>query len=108
MKELESILKNNFNLTTKSGLPDAESEYLKELSRLLAERIKFYINTDLDFLLQALYRIDVPQAHSDKAFSLGEIDLVARELADKIIQRQLKKIAYAKDFYNNSDNGPKY
>ena len=104
MKELESILQNNFKLTTDNNLPDSESEYLNALSKRLAERIKFYINSDLDYLLQALYRIDVPQAHSDKAFSLGEIDLVSKELADRIIERQLKKLAYARDFYRNSDN----
>ncbi|MAZ48115.1 MAG: hypothetical protein CME65_06110 [Halobacteriovoraceae bacterium] len=103
MKDLEKILTQNFNLTNSENLPDSESEYLKMLTKKLAQRIKFYINTDLDFLLQALYRIDIPQQHSDQAFALGEIDKVSLDLAEKIIQRQLKKIAYSKSFYQRDD-----
>ncbi|MEE2671926.1 MAG: hypothetical protein VYA54_09455 [Bdellovibrionota bacterium] len=102
MKELESILEGQFKITRGNGVPDDESFYLKELQKRLAERIKFYINTDLDYLLQVLYRIDVPQAQSDKAFSLGEIDLIAMELSEKIINRQLKKLDYAREFYKGN------
>lgn len=104
MKELEQVLGRNFEIESIENLPDSESEYLKELAKKLAVRIKFYINTDLDYLLQALYRIDVPQQHSDEAFALGEIDKVSRSLAEKIIQRQLKKLAYSRDFYREDDN----
>lgn len=99
MRELETILQKNFSLTKIENLPDEESLYLKMLQKKLAERIKFYINTDLDYLLQALYRIDVPQGQTESSFDLGEVDKVAMDLAEKIIRRQLQKIQYSKDFY---------
>jgi hypothetical protein len=101
MKDLEDILNSNFKLVAPRNLPDEESEYLNALQILLAKRIAFYINTDLDYLLQALYRIDVPQGQTDDAFEKGEVFEVANDLAKKIIIRQLQKLEYAKKFYNN-------
>lgn len=99
MKELEQILQNNFQLSTSESLPDSESEYLKRLQKLLAVRIEHFINTDLEKLLQILYRIDVAQSESDAAFELGEIKKISMDLAEKIIRRQLRKIDYAREFY---------
>ena len=97
---LISILENNFQLSELNSQLDTESEYFKYLQMKLAEKIKFFIRTDLDKLLQILYRIDLPQSDTDNAFDLGEIGAVSSDLAEKIIHRQLKKIQYAKEFYN--------
>jgi hypothetical protein len=102
-KELTEVIVNNFNLSDFNGELDSESEYLKELQKALSERIIFFIRTDLDRLLQILYRIDVPQQYSDKAFNLGEIGQVGMELAKLIINRQLQKIDYAKKYNEGND-----
>ena len=70
----------------------------ENLKNLLTRRIKYFIRVDLDKLLQALYRIDINDKESDKAFNLGDINLVAEALSELIIERQLKKIEYAKNF----------
>ncbi len=98
-KELEYFIKNNFNLTNLSSEIDSESEYLKYVQSKLAERIKFMIRSNMDRLLHILYRIDVPQKDTDKAFELGELNQVSMELARLIINRQLQKVDYAKKFY---------
>jgi hypothetical protein len=98
-KELENILQNNFGLTLSNSEVDTESEYFKRLQHLLGERIQFLIRTDMDRLLQILYRIDVPQKESDSAFDLGDIKKISLNLAEKVINRQLQKIDYAKNFY---------
>jgi hypothetical protein len=101
-RELTDIIVTNFNLTDFKGELDSESEYLNALQKALSARIVFFIRSDLDRLLQILYRIDIPQEYSDKAFELGEIKIVSMELAKLIIKRQLQKIDYAKKF--NKDN----
>ncbi|MFT6630108.1 MAG: hypothetical protein ACJAS4_000042 [Bacteriovoracaceae bacterium] len=98
-KEITDILINNFGLTIKESELDSESQYLKRLQLILSERLEFLIRTDLDRLLQILYRIDVPQKDSDDAFDLGEVKKISFQLAEKIINRQLQKIDYAKKFY---------
>ncbi len=103
--ELERNLSTNFNfdlVVDERGL-DSESAYLDYLKEKLAFRVKHFIKTDLDKLLQALYRIDVNDRETDEAFSLGEINKVSLKLAELIIKRQLKKIEYSKDFYKNED-----
>ena len=99
-QSLIKVLESNFQLGELNFQLDTESEYFKYLQKMLSEKIKFFIRTDLDKLLQILYRIDLPQSDTDKAFDLGEIGAVSNELAEKIILRQLKKIEYAKEFYN--------
>ena len=98
-EDLKHFLSQNFGLVQESSLPDSESEYLKRVQSILAERIEFLINTDIEKLLQILYRIDVPQNESDLAFDLGEIKKISAKLAERIIARQLQKIDYSKKFY---------
>ena len=55
---------------------------LTKLKALLSDRIKYFIRHDLDKLMQALYRIDVKDSDSDKAFDLGEIDKISQALSE--------------------------
>jgi ribosomal protein L29 len=89
----------NFDIQLESGQVDTESAYFKYIQKKLAERIKFFINTDMDKLLQALYRIDVNDAMTDQAFNLGEVNKVAMKLAELIIVRQLQKLDYSRKFH---------
>ncbi len=98
-KELETILNSHFNLSVENNELDTESEYFKRLQALLAQRVEILIRTDIDKLLQILYRIDVHQKDSDQAFDLGEVKKISLKLAEKIINRQLQKVDYAKKFY---------
>jgi hypothetical protein len=101
-KELARILQSNFNIKLPDGDLDTESAYYKKLHMALSERIKYFIRTDLDKLLQALYRIDINDKLSDEAFNLGEINKVSEKLAELIILRQLKKLEYSKNYNRNS------
>lgn len=100
--QLKQNLETNFNfsmdLTSLEGELDSESAYFKFLKQKLSARIKFFINTDLEKLLQALYRIDIDERLTDQAFNLGEISRVSDKLAELIILRQLKKLQYSREF----------
>lgn len=99
-KELANFLQTNFNfdLVADTSELDTNSAYYSYLKQALAQRIKLMINTDMDKLLQALYRIDVNDRETDRAFSLGEIGLVSDKLAELIIRRQLQKMEYSREF----------
>lgn len=97
--EILTILENNFGIKTNRSELDTNSEFYKYLQQILSERIKFFIRTDLDKLLHILYRIDISQKDTDDSFDLGEINRISYDLAEKIIKRQLKKIAYSKKFH---------
>lgn len=99
--DLNEILSRQFGVSVHGHDVDTESQYLKRLQEALAVRIEHLINTDIDKLLQILYRIDVPQFETDKSFELGEIKKISMQLAESIIRRQLKKIDYAKKFYGD-------
>ena len=101
-KDLVEILTNNFSLEVNSHEMKDGSDYLEHIQRVLATKIEFMINTDLERLLQILYRVDVDQRLTDQAFDLGEIKKVSFKLAELIIRRQLKKIEYSRKFYGNS------
>ncbi len=103
--ELERNLQTNFNFdlsVDQTGL-DSESAYLEYIQKQLALRVKFFIQTDMDKLLQALYRIDVNDRETDEAFSLGEINKVSDRIAQLILKRQLQKLDYSKEFYKNKE-----
>lgn len=97
--EIIDLLSRNFNLSLPKDELISESEIFERIKSLLSEKIKFLIRTDLDKLLQILYRIDLDQMESDQAFELGEINAVSNRLAERIIYRQLKKREYSKKFY---------
>ncbi|MCO4756226.1 MAG: hypothetical protein KC478_17215 [Bacteriovoracaceae bacterium] len=104
-QELERNLQTNFNFdlsVDQKGL-DSESAYLEYIQKQLAMRVKFFIQTDMDKLLQALYRIDVNDRETDQAFSLGEINAVSEKIAQLILKRQLQKLDYSKEFYKNEE-----
>lgn len=90
-KELSVFLQSNF------GIVHSSLEYTKEdYVKLLSDRIKFFIRTDMDKLMQALYKIDVSDKVTNESFDLGDIDKISQSLGEAIIERQLKKIVYRK------------
>lgn len=106
-KHLVSLLETNFNFDLKEAEKalDSNSAFFDYLKSQLALRIKFLINTDMDKLLQALYRIDVNDRETDRAFSLGEVQAVSEKLAELVIRRQLQKLDYSRHFYGDDEDG---
>lgn len=101
--ELTEILSKHFTVSLSNNELDTESAYLKYIQKKLATRIEFFINTDMEKLLQILYRIDVTQKYSDEAFGLGEISKISMKLSELIIKRQLEKIEYSRKFKGDQE-----
>lgn len=96
--ELLNFLERNFDVVCQDSKSISEDSILDILDKKLRERLEIMINCDMDRLLQGLYRIDVSQSMVDEAFSLGEIKKVCERLSWLIINRQLKKLEYAKSY----------
>lgn len=103
--ELARRLENGFNFDLKINDQelDENSAYFDYLKGQLSARIEVLINTDMDRLLQALYRIDVNDRETDRAFALGEIRQVSDKIAELVIQRQVQKLEYAREFYRDEE-----
>jgi hypothetical protein len=99
LQSLKAQLVNSFGLVVNAH--SSVEELYQEIIRNLTERIKHFIRTDIDKLLQALYRIDIDDKLSDQAFELGEINQVSKRLAELIVQRQLQKLHYSHQFKQN-------
>jgi hypothetical protein len=63
------------------------------LARLLATEILRRLRGDLGSLMQALYRIDVPEPAVNRAFAAPTLEDVATALADLILERELQTVA---------------
>lgn len=101
--DLIIFLDSKFGVSTEIHELDTESEYFKKLQEALAQRIAFFINSDIERLLQILYQIDISQQDTDDAFNLGEVKKISYALAEKIIRRQLQKIDYARKFNQSKE-----
>jgi hypothetical protein len=68
-------------------VPDTSSE----AKRLLSEKIKYYLDNDVERLLRILYRIDIPESQVNSVFTGTKKEDIPSVLSDLIIDRQLSK-----------------
>ncbi|MCS7085059.1 MAG: hypothetical protein RMM53_02400 [Bacteroidia bacterium] len=74
---------------------DHEREAFEDL---LARRIEDMLRNDFPTLIQALYRVDVPEVEVARAFQAETLAQTARLLARAVVERQLQKIASRKKY----------
>jgi hypothetical protein len=96
LKELSQFLESHFRgemMAKDQSLVDG-SATLEFIKMRLKMALLSLLQHNHQKLLDTLYRIDVSDVATNKAFSAGIPDKVAEELAQAIIDRQLKKLAY--------------
>ncbi len=94
-KEVTEFLTRQFGLEPKSQLPT--TDHYEWLHNELYLRLENLIRYRMEFLIHALYRIDVDESVSDRCFAQGEVKKVACSLATVIIERQIKKLEYRRE-----------
>lgn len=96
LKELSQFLDSHFQseIAVKQTEIDDGSATLEYIKARLKAVLLNLLERNHQKLLDILYRIDVSDVASNRAFSLGVPDKIAEELAMAIIERQLKKLAY--------------
>jgi hypothetical protein len=91
-KLAKSELENIFNLAIndQSSLTD-ESAYILQLKIRLEAAILYLLDHQIEKLFNILYRIDVSDKDTKAALELGLPQKIAQQLAQKIIDREIKK-----------------
>ena len=93
-REAGSLLQRSFELTVSAD----DGMELKEVRRVLIEKIKFLLDHDFEKLISILYRIDVPEEKAKRALATSPEKNPADVLADLIIERQVQKVKSRTEF----------
>ncbi len=64
----------------------------------LTNRINYLLLNDIQQLLNALYRVDVPEEKFNMVMAGSDLENLAADLADLVISRQLQKIESRKRY----------
>lgn len=75
-----------------------------ELRSILAQKIRYLIDRDIDKLKQALYRIDVNEQQVKHVLAESPLDEAVDEIAAMIINRQLEKVKTRKKYSQPGGN----
>lgn len=86
------------DLSLETGSLPATVSGLDELKRRLVPIINYLLDSDFSRLLNALYRIDVDEPKAKRILATGLPGLVADNLTDIIIERELQKVELRKKY----------
>lgn len=64
----------------------------------LSNRILAWLESDFERLVNAMYRLDVPEAHFHEAMSLQDPKKIAPQIAELVWERELKRAWYRKKY----------
>src|SRR5947207_852422 len=90
--ETALALTNQFGMVAEETLPGGESERLAALKRMLAKRIGEMIDHEFHNFVNTLYRMDIDEARVKQALAKQPFSEALEEVADMLIQRQIRKI----------------
>ena len=72
-------------------LREEASEYLTHLKHRLADRIRELLETDMEHLINLLYRLDISETDFQRAMQGDHIYHTAQDLAEIVLNRELQK-----------------
>jgi hypothetical protein len=84
------LLSEYFDEESESTLPGALT--LQQVRDFLKERIGNLLDTNPQRLMSILYRIDVAESAVQQAFETAPPGLLAQELAELVLERELQKL----------------
>lgn len=83
------LIKND--LLTQHDFDESGEITFNRLLDWLTSEVKYLLDRDFAQLLNALYRIDLPEKEVSTILEKGDPALVARNLAEAILKRELQK-----------------
>jgi len=87
------LLKASFGLEWgRNELAQASDEQVLLFHQILSARISEMLDTSLDELMSALYRLDVDERRVQLAFGLPNRKAIADEIARLVIERQIQRV----------------
>ena len=89
---MDSLVPADFNIT-----PEAQNLMLQKIQ----ERVLYLLQNDMPFLLNSLYRMDVPESRLQQAMKKHtNLSDISAELAESIYTRELQKQITRKKYAN--------
>lgn len=83
------LIKND--LTSQRDFDESGDMTFHRLLEWLTKEVQYLLNHDFPFLLNALYRVDLPEAEVSRLLEQGDPDQIASNLAEAILKREIKK-----------------
>lgn len=85
-QEVFNIISRNFELQKETVLT------LNDVKYILTLKIRELLDKNVERLLSIIYRIDINQKKIDRIFENDSKDIIAMQIADAVIERQLMKV----------------
>lgn len=89
VKQSYDLIRKDFGLEEEWGFKDSENDF-DRLEVFLTTQIRYLLDNDFNKLINALYRIDIPEAKVTHL--LNEAADLANSLAKVVIEREKQKI----------------
>jgi hypothetical protein len=85
------------------GLPDTPGNSWEQLRQALKARLRELLDDDFSALVNAMYRLDVAENRFKAALEAGNSDLVAENLAEIVLQRELQRLETRRKYSSGTD-----
>ena len=94
--ELQAALSHSWQIRELSG--DNLAEHPDPLLAVLQERIAELLRDDMQTLLTAMYRLDIPERKFAQAMSLSSTEAIAEALAQIVLEREVQRLRSRKQY----------
>ncbi len=91
VKESYQLIRKDLGLEDQFEFKNGESDF-DRLLEYLTQRINYLIDHNLNTLLNALYRIDIPEDKIKELLQNSQQGQIARNIAEAVIEREKQKI----------------
>ena len=98
IEETALALRNQFGMASAELLPGDDDVRRQALRNLLAKRIGEMIDHEFHNFVNTLYRMDIDEAKVKQALAKQPFSQALDEVAEMIIQRQIRKIITRKQY----------
>lgn len=99
IKDLQKLVSEDFaDSSSRSLIPNKDFAELEKFRLYLIDKLKDMYDKNYDSLINTLYRIDVSESRLSELFSSVNRNYIPEKLADLIIERQLQKIKFRKQY----------
>lgn len=96
---IQRFVSKDFVKTNSTSLiPNNDFEKLEEFKKYLTEKIRDMLDNNYNLLINTLYRIDISEIKLAELFSSKNHESIPQRLAELIIERQIEKINYRKQY----------
>ena len=92
------LINKDLEISSEEYLPEDSSFSLDELIKFLSKRIDQMLNQEPERLMQAFYRIDLPEEKVKSVLAFTEGLDVSHELAKMVVDRELQKVYFRRKY----------